>query len=272
MMMVLWIVLVLKKRLSRKRKDSTKPFNRSGGDCKEEAFLYIFENKDNSNEKHQIIPTTINDAFRIEKADINKDGTVDLYGFREGYFNPWSVCSRPQLNSIYLNKNNEYFVHASSKLIEEKFWSLWLRKKPPVFLRKTDNITVYFWTTPNEKVDVAYIGIENYTGKFLSNKTDIVNIKRQDTNNKVNDEKDISEEFLSIVSILNNVNPLNKTGVNSFKPMLKPVYFDSLGINLTGAKLITFEKDYVMYEGLFNYKEIEFSITLCAQYWEEHKL
>ena len=68
-----------------------------------------------------------------------------------------------------------------------------------------------------------------------------------------------------------NVNPLNKTGVNSFKPMLKPVYFDSLGINLTGAKLITFEKDYVMYEGLFNYKEIEFSITLCAQYWEEHK-
>ena len=56
-----------------------------------------------------------------------------------------------------------------------------------------------------------------------------------------------------------------------FKPMLKPVYFDSLGINLTGAKLITFEKDYVMYEGLFNYKEIEFSITLCAQYWEEHK-
>ena len=53
--------------------------------------------------------------------------------------------------------------------------------------------------------------------------------------------------------------------------MLKPVYFDSLGINLTGAKLITFEKDYLMYEGLFNYKEIEFSITLCAQYWEEHK-
>ena len=261
----------IEKEVVCKRKDSTKPFNRSGGDCKEESFLYIFENKDNSNfEKHQIIPTTINDAFRIEKADINKDGTVDLYGFREGYFNPWSVCSRPQLNSIYLNKNNEYFVHASSKLIEENF-GLYGCERASSFFEKDGQYYRLFLTTPNEKADVAYIGIENYTGKFLSNKTDIINIKREDTNNKVNDEKLISEEFLSIVSILNNVNPLNKTGVNSFKPMLKPVYFDSLGINLTGAKLITFEKDYVMYEGLFNYKEIEFSITLCAQYWEEHK-
>ena len=45
-------------------------------------------------EKHQIIPTTINDTFRIEKADINKDGTLDLYGFKQGYYNPWNVCDR----------------------------------------------------------------------------------------------------------------------------------------------------------------------------------
>ena len=108
----------------------------------------------------------------------------------------------------------------------KKIWSLWLRKGLQ-FFEKDEQFYRLFLTTPNEKSDVAYIGIENYTGKFLANKTEIVNIKRQDTNNKVNGEKLISEEFLSIVSILNNVNPLNKTGVNSFKPMLKPVYFDS---------------------------------------------
>ena len=29
--------------------------------------------------KHQVLETSINDAFRIEKADINKDGTTDIY-------------------------------------------------------------------------------------------------------------------------------------------------------------------------------------------------
>ena len=53
------------------RNDVSKPFNRSGGDCKEEVFLYVFKNiNDEKFEKHQIIPTTINDTFRIEKADI----------------------------------------------------------------------------------------------------------------------------------------------------------------------------------------------------------
>ena len=87
----------------------------------------------------------------------------------------------------------------------------------------------------------------------------------------INDKKLEAKEVLSVISILNDVSPLDKTEVNSFKPMLKPVYFDSLGINLTAAKLISFEKNYLMYEGLFNYKEIEFSIPLCAMYWDELK-
>jgi len=88
----------------------------------------------------------------------------------------------------------------------------------------------------------------------------------------MNNEKKLKpKEVLSIISILNDVNPLNKIEAESFKTMLEPVSFDSLGINLTGAKLISFEKDYLIYEGLFNYKDSEFSITLCAQYWDEHK-
>ena len=261
----------IEKEVVCKRKDSTKPFNRSGGDCKEEAYLYIFENKDNSKfEKHQIIPTTINDAFRIEKADINKDGRIDFYGFREGYFNPWSVCDRPQLKSIYLNTQNEYFIHASSKLIEENF-GLYGCELASSFFERDGQYYRLFLTVPNGESEVAYIGIEKYTGKFLVDETEIININLHDAEDTVNDEEIAPKEVLSIVNILNNVNPLNKSEVDSFKPMSEPVYFDSLGISLTGAKLITFEKNYLMYEGLFNYKEIEFSIPLCAMYWDELK-
>ena len=37
------------------------------------------------------------------------------------------------------------------------------------------------------------------------------------------------------------------------------------------SKTSFFEEDYFIYEGLFNYKDTNFSITLCAQYWDEHK-
>ena len=261
----------IEKEVVCKRKDSTKPFNRSGGDCKEEAYLYLFENKDNSKfEKHQIIPTTISDAFRIEKADINKDGKIDFYGFREGYFNPWNVCDRPQLKSIYLNTQNEYFINASSKLIEENF-GLYGCERASSFFERDGQYYRLFLTIPSGESEVAYIGIEKYTGKFLVDETEIININLHDAEDTVNDEEIEPKEVLSIVNVLNNVNPLNKSEVDSFKPMSEPVYFDSLGISLTGAKLIIFEKDYLMYEGLFNYKEIEFSIPLCALYWDELK-
>ena len=55
----------------------SKPFNQAGGDCKEQALLYVFKNINDENLKNIKIPTTIHDTFRIEKADINKDGTID---------------------------------------------------------------------------------------------------------------------------------------------------------------------------------------------------
>jgi len=47
----------IEKEVVCKRKDVSKPFSRSGGDCKDEAFLYVFKNiNDKKFEKHQIIP------------------------------------------------------------------------------------------------------------------------------------------------------------------------------------------------------------------------
>ena len=79
--------------------------------------MYVFKNNnDSSFEKHQVIPTTINDSFKIEKADVNKDGKLDIYGFRQGYSNPWENCKREQLKSIYLNQNGEYFEKTSKQI------------------------------------------------------------------------------------------------------------------------------------------------------------
>ena len=89
--------------------------------------------------------------------------------------------------------------------------------------------------------------------------------------NLIDDRNFIRKNSSSINKILNDVYPLNKLEVSKFKPMFEPVYFGSLGIDLTGAKLLSFEEDYFIYEGLFNYKDTNFSITLCAQYWDEHK-
>tara|TARA_B100000925_G_scaffold21452_1_gene14568 strand:- start:403 stop:1986 length:1584 start_codon:yes stop_codon:yes gene_type:complete len=155
----------IEKNVLCKRKDISKPFKRSGGDCKDDSFLYIFKNiNDEKFEKHQIIPTTINDTFRIEKADLNKDGTIDLYGFKQGYYNPWNVCDRPQLKSIYLNKNNKNFEPASKKFIEDNF-GLYGCERMSNFFEKDGQYYRLFITIPDEESKIAYLGIENYTGK-----------------------------------------------------------------------------------------------------------
>ena len=42
---------------------------------------------------YQIIPTSINDAFRIEKADINKDGTLDYTDLKDRFITiQWMPC------------------------------------------------------------------------------------------------------------------------------------------------------------------------------------
>ena len=170
----------IEKEVLCKRNDVSKPFNRSGGDCKEEVFLYVFKNiNDEKFEKHQIIPTTINDTFRIEKADIDKDGTIDLYGFKQGYYNPWSVCDRQQLKSIYFNKKNEYFEHASSKFIKENF-GLYGCERASNFFEQDGQYYRLFITTPDKESKVAYLGIENYTGKQLASEKEEVNTDQLD--------------------------------------------------------------------------------------------
>ena len=155
----------IEKEVICKRNDVSKPFKRSGGDCKEEVFLYIFKNIDDSEFiKHQVIPTTINDAFKIENADINKDGTLDLYGFRQSYYNPWNACKTPQLKSIYLNQENKYFEHASQKFIEENF-GLYGCERASNFFEKDGQYYRLFITMPSAESKNAYLGIENYTGK-----------------------------------------------------------------------------------------------------------
>ena len=148
------------------RNNISKPFNRSGGDCVDEAYMNIFKNvNDEKFEKHQVLPTKVNSSFRIEKADINKDGTIDLYGFRQGYYNPWMACKYSQLNSLYLNINNEYLEQASEKFIEENF-GLYGCERMSNFFEKDGQYYRLFITIPDEESKVAYLGIENYTAKI----------------------------------------------------------------------------------------------------------
>ena len=95
---------------------------------------------------------------------------MDLYGFRQGYYAPWSVCKRPQLKSVYLNKQNKYFERASNKLIEENF-GLYGCERASNFFEKDSQYYRLFITTPDAEAEVAYIGIENYTGEFLTDET-----------------------------------------------------------------------------------------------------
>ena len=167
--------LGIEKEVVCKRKDTSKPYSRSKGDCKDEAYLHVFKNLNNKKfENHQVIPTSINDAFRIEKADINKDGTLDVYGFKQGYYNPWMACKYPQLKSIYLNKKNEYFEHATSNFIKENF-GLYGCERASNFFEKDNQYYRIFITIPNEESEIAYLGIENYTGKLTASEKEEVN-------------------------------------------------------------------------------------------------
>jgi hypothetical protein len=170
----------IEKEVVCKRKDLSKPFSRSGGDCKDEVFLYVFKNmNDNKFKKHQIIPTTINDTYRIEKADVDKDGTLDIYGFKQSYYNPWMACKYPQLKSIYLNKKNEYFEHASNKFIKDNFGQYGCERMSN-FFKKDGQYYRIFITIPDAESAFAYLGIENYTGKLSTSETEIVNTDQLD--------------------------------------------------------------------------------------------
>ena len=152
----------IEKEVLCKRNDISKPFNRSGGDCKDEAYLYVFKNlNDNKFEKQQVIPTSINNSFAIETADINKDGTLDLYGFKEGYSNPWMDCNRIQLDNIYLNQNGVSFEKTTEKFIEDNF-GMYGCERASSFFEKDGEYYRLFITIPFAESETAYLGIEKY--------------------------------------------------------------------------------------------------------------
>lgn len=152
----------IEKEVLCKRNDISKPFNRSGGDCKDEAYLYVFKNlNDTKFEKQQVIPTSISNSFAIETADINKDGTLDLYGFKEGYSNPWMDCSRIQLDNIYLNQNGVSFEKTSEKFIKDNF-GMYGCERASSFFEKDGEYYRLFITIPFAESETAYLGIEKY--------------------------------------------------------------------------------------------------------------
>ena len=154
--------LAIEKEVFCKRRKPTEPFDRSGGDCNDMASLYIFKNLDDERfEKHQILETSINDAFRIEKADINKDGTIDIYGLVQGYYNPWVACNDSQLKSIYFNMNNKLFEKASENFIKNNFGRYGCERASSFFNRENQYYRLFI-TTPSPESKIAYLGIENY--------------------------------------------------------------------------------------------------------------
>ena len=155
--------MAIEKEVFCKRRKAAEPFDRSGGDCNDMASLYIFKNLDDERfEKHQVLETSINDDFRIEKADINKDGTMDLYGLVQGYYNPWMACNYTQLKSIYLNINNKLFEKASENFVETNF-GMYGCERASSFFNKENKYYRLFISTPSPESKTAYLGIENYT-------------------------------------------------------------------------------------------------------------
>ena len=62
------------------------------------------------------MPVSLNGSFRIETADINKDGTDDIYGFKEDWFNPWIDCKK-QVSAMYFNQENCLFQFWLTEII-----------------------------------------------------------------------------------------------------------------------------------------------------------
>lgn len=204
--------------------------------------------------------------------DLDMDGDLDIVLSRSGYLYVGTAVQ------ILENKSNGKFNSQVFKLLEAPStykpkhegneWNAYIQN----FLFgdfDNDNDQDILLVTHRDKHKHLGASILSNIGNM-----EFIHIPYGEKGNPINlidDRNFIRKNSSSINKILNDVYPLNKLEVSKFKPMFEPVYFGSLGIDLTGAKLLSFEEDYFIYEGLFNYKDTNFSITLCAQYWDEHK-
>ena len=89
------------------------------------------------------------------------------------------ACNYSQLNSLYLNMNNQYFEQASEKFIKDNF-GLYGCERMSNFFEKDGQYYRLFITIPDEESKVAYLGIENYTGKQLASEKEEVNTDQLD--------------------------------------------------------------------------------------------
>ena len=78
-----------------------------------------------------------------------------------------------------MNKKNQYFEHASSKFIEDNFGQYGCERMSN-FFEKDGQYYRLFITIPDEESEIAYLGIENYTGKLSASKTEVVNTDQLD--------------------------------------------------------------------------------------------
>ena len=106
------------------------------------------------------MPVSLNGSFRIETADINKDGTDDLYGFKEDWFNPWMDCKK-QVSAMYFNQDNKSFDQAPKSFNQENF-GLYGCERASSFFKHDDKFYRLFVTIPNKESKFAYLGIEQY--------------------------------------------------------------------------------------------------------------
>ena len=106
------------------------------------------------------MPVSLNGSFRIETADINKDGTDDLYGFKEDWFNPWIDCKK-QVSAMYFNQDNKSFEQASKSFNQENF-GLYGCERASSFFKNNNNYYRLFITIPYTDSKFAYLGIERY--------------------------------------------------------------------------------------------------------------
>ena len=106
-----------------------------------------------------------------------------------------------------MNKKNEYFERATNKLIEENF-GIYGCERASNFFEKDGQYYRLFITTPDAEAEVAYIGIENYTGEFLSAETEDLSDEQLSDLGVVTAEekKDINTEQLNANNMINDKN------------------------------------------------------------------
>ena len=100
-----------------KKRASEKRYKISGGHCNLVGEMIFFRNDDGKftvSDRHKIDPGA---TFALYNYDINKDGHMDLYAFRDKYVgdNPinWNKCSSPQFKNIFFGNGDGTFRRPS---------------------------------------------------------------------------------------------------------------------------------------------------------------